>query len=143
MVGGLMAMLFGGRGGSQEMSRSKLDALRARFCMVMDELRRTTSQLADRLDENYRWYHPAPGPLEASVGSVRMWERKPNGSDYVVRGGAGGRGHDGFVESHAAVFAEPTICADRYRARAGDRQGAARVHAATRRWPMGCPRWCR
>ena len=39
MVGGLVAMLFGGRGGSQEMSRSKLDALRARFCMVIDELR--------------------------------------------------------------------------------------------------------
>lgn len=31
MVGGLVAMLFGGRGGSQEMSRSKLDALRAGF----------------------------------------------------------------------------------------------------------------
>ena len=42
MVGGLVAMLFGGRGGSQEMSRSKLDALRAQFCLVIDELRETT-----------------------------------------------------------------------------------------------------
>ena len=73
MVGGLMAMLFGGRGGSQEMSRSKRCAAGA-FCMVMDELRGTTPQLADRLDENYRWYHPAPDTLEASVGSVRMWK---------------------------------------------------------------------
>ena len=94
MVGGLVAMLFGGRGGSQEMSRSKLDALRARFCLVIDELRKTTSRSADRLAENYRWYHPAPATLEASVGSVRMWERKPNGADYVVRGGARRRGDD-------------------------------------------------
>lgn len=107
MVGGLMAMLFGGRGGSQEMSRSKLDALRARFCMIMDELRGTTSQLADRLDENYRWYHPAPDTLEASVGSVRMWERKPNGSDAWFGVARVGLGMTDLVESHAAVFAEP------------------------------------
>ena len=107
MVGGLMAMLFGGRGGSQEMSRSKLDALRARFCMVMDELRGTTSQLADRLDENYRWYHPAPDTLEASVGSVRMWERKPNGSDTWFGVARVGVGMTDLMESHAAVFAEP------------------------------------
>lgn len=107
MVGGLMAMLFGGRGGSQEMSRSKLDALRARFCMIMDELRGTTSQLADRLDENYRWYHPAPQTLEASVGSVRMWERKPTGADSWFGVARVGRGMTDLVESHAAVFAEP------------------------------------
>lgn len=107
MVGGLMAMLFGGRGGSQEMSRSKLDALRARFCMIMDELRGTTSELADRLDENYRWYHPAPETLEASVGSVRMWERKPNGSDAWFGVARVGVGMTDLVESHAAVFAEP------------------------------------
>ncbi|MEE6140622.1 type VII secretion protein EccCa [Mycobacterium sp. 050128] len=107
MVGGLMAMLFGGRGGSQEMSRSKLDALRARFCMIMDELRGTTSELADRLDENYRWYHPAPLTLEASVGSVRMWERKPNGSDAWFGVARVGVGMTDLVESHAAVFAEP------------------------------------
>ncbi|MCV7089858.1 type VII secretion protein EccCa [Mycobacterium interjectum] len=107
MVGGLMAMLFGGRGGSQEMSRSKLDALRARFCMVMDELRGTTSELADRLDENYRWYHPAPDTLEASVGSVRMWERKPNGSDTWFGVARVGVGMTDLVESHTAMFAEP------------------------------------
>lgn len=107
MVGGLMAMLFGGRGGSQEMSRSKLDALRARFCMIMDELRGTTSELADRLDENYRWYHPAPDTLEAAVGSVRMWERNPNGSDAWFGVARVGRGMTDLEESHAAVFAEP------------------------------------
>lgn len=107
MVGGLMAMLFGGRGGSQEMSRSKLDGLRARFCMIMDELRGTTCELADRLDENYRWYHPAPDTLEAAVGSVRMWERKPNGADTWFGVARVGRGMTDLVESHAAVFAEP------------------------------------
>lgn len=108
MVGGLMAMLFGaGRGGSQEMSRSKLDAQRAGFCMIMDELRGTTSGLADRLDENYRWYHPAPDTLEAAMGSVRMWERKPNGSDTWFGVARVGVGMTDLVESHAAVFAEP------------------------------------
>ncbi|CDM79564.1 type VII secretion protein EccC (plasmid) [Mycobacterium marinum] len=107
MVGGLIAMLFGGRGGSQEMSRSKLDALRARFCMVMDELRGTASALADRLDANYRWYHPAPDTLVASVGSVRMWERKPNGSDAWFGVARVGLGMTDLVESHAAVFTEP------------------------------------
>lgn len=107
MVGGLMAMLFGGRGGSQEMSRSKLDALRARFCMVMDELRATTSELADRMDDNYRWYYPAPDTLEASVGSVRMWERKPDGSDTWFGVARVGLGMTDLVESHAALFTEP------------------------------------
>jgi type VII secretion protein EccCa/type VII secretion protein EccCb len=107
MVGGLMAMLFGGRGGSQEMSRSKLDALRARFCMVIDELRETTSELADRMAENHRWYHPAPDTLEASVGSVRMWERKPNGSDTWFGVARVGLGMTDLVESHAALFTEP------------------------------------
>ncbi|AFV14853.1 MULTISPECIES: type VII secretion protein EccC [Mycobacterium] len=107
MVGGLVAMLFGGRGGSQEMSRSKLDALRARFCMVMDELRGTTSELADRLDQNHRWYHPAPGTLEAAVGSMRMWERKPNGSDTWFGVARVGVGMTDLMESNAAVFNEP------------------------------------
>jgi S-DNA-T family DNA segregation ATPase FtsK/SpoIIIE len=107
MVGGLMAMLFGGRGGSQEMSRSKLDALRARFCMIVDELRGTTSELADHMDENYRWYHPAPETLEASVGSVRMWERKPNGSDTWFGVARVGLGMTDLMESHAVTFIEP------------------------------------
>lgn len=107
MVGGLLAMLFTGRGGSQELSRTKLDALRARFLLVLDELRGKTSQTADSLDANYRWYHPPPGTLEAAVGSVRMWERRADGTDTwfgVVRVGVG---MTNLVESQAAVFAEP------------------------------------
>src|SRR6516225_4850218 len=107
MVGGLVAMLFGGRGGSQEMSRSKMDALRARFCLVIDELRKSTSQLDDRLDENYRWYHPGPTTLEASVGGVRMWERTPNGSDSWFGVARVGVGMTDLVEGQAAVFSEP------------------------------------
>lgn len=107
MVGGLLAMLFTGRGGSQELSRTKLDALRARFLLVLDELRGRTAETADSLAANYRWYHPPPGTLEAIVGSVRMWERKADGSDTwfgVVRVGVG---LTNLVESQAAVFAEP------------------------------------
>lgn len=107
MMGGLVAMLFGGRGGSQEMSRTKLDAARAQFCHYVDELRETTSGLADKLDRNYRWYHPPPATLEAAVGSVRMWERKANGSDTWFGVARVGVGMTDLVESHAAMFAEP------------------------------------
>jgi type VII secretion protein EccCa/type VII secretion protein EccCb len=107
MMGGLVAMLFGGRGGSQEMSRTKLDAARAQFCLVMDELRETASDLADKVDRNYRWYHPPPATLEAAVGSVRMWERKPNGSDTWFGVARVGVGMTDLVESNAAMFAEP------------------------------------
>jgi DNA segregation ATPase FtsK/SpoIIIE, S-DNA-T family len=107
MVGGLMSMLFFGRGGSQEMSRTKMDALRARFLLVVDQLRGTTSEMADRLDANYRWYHPAPDTLEASVGSVRMWERKPDGSDSWFGVARVGVGMTDLVEAQAAAFTEP------------------------------------
>ncbi len=51
---------FGGRfsGGNQQMSRGKLDAMRARFLLVLDEMRDRVSDSADKLDGNYRWYHP-------------------------------------------------------------------------------------
>jgi len=107
MVVGLVAMLFSGRGGSQELSRTKLDALRARFLLVMDELRARASQAADQLDANYRWHHPSPGTLEAALGSVRMWERKADGTDPwfgVVRVGVG---MTDLVEAKAVSFEEP------------------------------------
>jgi S-DNA-T family DNA segregation ATPase FtsK/SpoIIIE len=107
MMGGMVAMLFGGRGGSQEMSRTKLDAARAQFCHYVDELRDTTSELADKLDRNYRWYHPPPATLEASVGSVRMWERKAAGSDTWFAVARVGVGMTDLIESQAAHFAEP------------------------------------
>lgn len=107
MVGGLVAMLFTGRGGSQEMSRTKLDALRARFLLVIDELRGNAADAADRLDANYRWYHPPPATLEAALGSARMWERKADGGDAwfgVVRVGVG---MTDLMEAGAARFSEP------------------------------------
>jgi S-DNA-T family DNA segregation ATPase FtsK/SpoIIIE len=106
MVGGLLAMLFSGRG-SQDMSRAKLDALRARFCLVIDELRATAAQAADSLDENYRWYHPAPGTLEAALGGVRMWERKADGSDGWFGVARVGVGMTNLGEAGAALFSEP------------------------------------
>lgn len=106
MVGGLFAMLFSGRG-SQEMSRAKLDALRARFCLVIDELRGTVGQAADSLDENYRWYHPGPATLEAALGGVRMWERKADGSDSWFGVARVGVGMTNLQESGAALFSEP------------------------------------
>ncbi|KAA1244818.1 type VII secretion protein EccCa, partial [Mycobacterium simiae] len=107
MVGGLLAMLFTGRGGAQQLSRTKLDALRARFLLVLDELRVTTSGLADRLDANYRWYHPPPATLEAALGGVRMWERKADGSDAWFGVARVGVGMTDLVEAQAAVFTEP------------------------------------
>jgi type VII secretion protein EccCa/type VII secretion protein EccCb len=93
MVGGMMMMMFrGGAGGQQQMSRPKLDAMRAQFMLMLDMLRDTAHESADSMDANYRWYHPAPTTLAAAVGSSRMWERKPDGKDLnfgVARVGVG------------------------------------------------------
>lgn len=58
IVFGVVSM-FGGRfGGGQQHSRGKMDALRARFMVFLDELRARVGSAADALDTNYRWYHP-------------------------------------------------------------------------------------
>ncbi|QBC85400.1 type VII secretion protein EccCa [Mycobacterium avium] len=93
MIGGVAMMMFGGRfGGQQQMSRPKLDSMRAQFMLMLDMLRETAHESADSMDANYRWFHPAPTTLAAAVGSPRMWERKPDGKDLnfgVVRVGVG------------------------------------------------------
>lgn len=83
MIGGIAMMMFGGRfgGGAQQLSRPKLDAMRAQFMLMLDRLRESAAESADSMDANYRWFHPAPGTLAAAVGSARMWERQPNGKD--------------------------------------------------------------
>lgn len=92
MVGIMMMMFRGMGGGQQQMSRPKLDAMRAQFMLMLDMLRETAHESADSMDANYRWFHPAPNTLAAAVGSPRMWERKPDGKDLnfgVVRVGVG------------------------------------------------------
>lgn len=93
MIGGVAMMMFGGRfGGQQQMSRPKLDSMRAQFMSMLDRLRETAQESADSMDANYRWFHPPPSTLAAAVGSARMWERTPNGNDLnfgVVRIGLG------------------------------------------------------
>ena len=94
MIIGVMSMMFGGRfgGGGQQMSRPKMDKLRAQYMLTLDTIRETAARAADGMDENFRWFHPAPQTLEAAVGSNRMWERKPDGKDLnfgVARVGAG------------------------------------------------------
>ena len=83
MIGGVAMMMFGGRfgGGAQNLSRPKLDAMRAQFMLMLDRLREAAAESADSMDANYRWFHPAPTTLAAAVGSARMWERKPDGKD--------------------------------------------------------------
>lgn len=92
MVGIMMMMFRGMGGGQQQMSRPKLDAMRAQFMLMLDMLRETAQESADSMDANYRWFHPAPNTLAVAVGSPRMWERKPDGKDLnfgVVRVGVG------------------------------------------------------
>ncbi|OHU99114.1 type VII secretion protein EccCa [Mycobacterium talmoniae] len=94
MIGGVAMMMFGGRfgGGAQQLSRPKLDAMRAQFMLMLDRLRETAAESADSMDANYRWFHPAPSTLTAAIGSPRMWERKPDGKDLnfgAVRVGVG------------------------------------------------------
>ena len=66
MVVGVVAMLFGGRfgGSSQQMSRGKMDSLRARFLLTLDELREQVDGAADNLDSQL----PLVSPAGADVG---------------------------------------------------------------------------
>lgn len=109
MVIGVLAMLFGGRfgGGSQQMSRGKMDALRARFMQYLDELREQVGRAADRMDANYRWYHPPVDTLEAALGGPRMWERDPAGRDEWFGVARVGVGMTSLTEASAVNFAEP------------------------------------
>ncbi|MFV8055030.1 type VII secretion protein EccCa [Mycobacterium sp. 48b] len=108
MVFGMIAMLVGGRfGGNNQMSRSKMDSLRAQFMALLDRQRKTAGEAADELDANYRWYHPPTDTLEAAVGGPRMWERRPDGEDSwfgVVRVG---RGMTSLTEAKALSLADP------------------------------------
>lgn len=108
MVISVLAMLFGGRfGGSQQMSRGRMDALRGQFMLQLDGLRKTAGEAADALDSNYRWYHPPVETLEAAVGGPRMWERSPGGRDSwfgVLRVGVGMTALD---QAGAVSFSEP------------------------------------
>jgi type VII secretion protein EccCa/type VII secretion protein EccCb len=106
---GIGAMLFGGRfgGGGQQLTRGKLDALRARFLLVLDETRDRVSAAADDLDRNYRWYHPPVETLTTAVGGPRMWERNPNGKDTWFGVARVGIGMTSLVEGGAITFSEP------------------------------------
>jgi DNA segregation ATPase FtsK/SpoIIIE, S-DNA-T family len=111
-IGGIGMMMFGGRmfggGSGQQMTRGKLDALRARFMLVLDELRERIGYAADNLDVNYRWYHPPVATLAAAAGGPQMWSRSPSGTDTwfgVVRVGVG---MTSLVEGGAVTFTEPT-----------------------------------
>ncbi len=108
IVFGVVSMLFGGRfGGGQQMSRGKLDALRARFLLVLDELRERVGTAADALDTNYRWYHPPVATLEAALGGPRMWERSPAGRDSWFGVARIGVGMTALTETEAVSFSEP------------------------------------
>jgi len=110
MVVGVLAMLFGGRFGSgntQQMSRGKMDSLRARYMHVLDEHREQVDRAADRMDANYRWYHPQPASLESALGGPRMWERSPLGKDEWFGVARVGVGMTSLTEAGAVNFAEP------------------------------------
>ncbi len=77
MVGIMMMMFRGMGGGQQQMSRPKLDAMRAQFMLMLDMLRETAQESADSMDANYRWFHPAPNTLAAAVGSPGCGSASP------------------------------------------------------------------
>ena len=95
MIGGMAMMMFGGRfGGQQQMSRPKLDAMRAQFMLMLDMLRETAHESADSMDANYRWFHPAPdhaGGRRRFVADVGTQARR-QGPQLRCRPGR--RGHD-------------------------------------------------
>lgn len=107
IVFGVVSMMFGRFGGGQQMSRGKMDALRARFMLVLDDLRERVGRGADALDTNYRWYHPPVETLEAALGGPRMWSRSPTGKDSWFGVARVGVGMTALTESEAVVFSEP------------------------------------
>lgn len=108
IVFGVVSMLFGSRfGGGGQMSRGKMDALRARFMLVLDELRERMGRAADALDTNYRFYHPPVDTLAAALGGPRMWERSPSGKDGWFGVARVGVGITALAESEAVAFVEP------------------------------------
>jgi DNA segregation ATPase FtsK/SpoIIIE, S-DNA-T family len=111
-IGGIGMMMFGGRmfggGAGQQLTRGKLDALRAQFMFVLDQLRERIGDAADNLDVNYRFHHPPVHTLAAASGGPMMWSRSPSGTDSwfgVVRVGVG---MTSLVEGGAVTFTEPT-----------------------------------
>lgn len=103
---GIMALLFRGFSGGSTMSRGKMDALRALYYAEMDKRRKRVEAQADRLDNNYRWFHPPTSTLLAAVGGERMWERSHQGRDDwfgTVRIGVGITSLNGQV----VTFTEP------------------------------------
>lgn len=116
IIFGVVSMLFGGRfGGGQQMSRGKMDALRARFMLVLDDLRERVGRAADALDTNYRWYHPPVDTLEAALGGPRMWERSPTGKDSWFGVARVGVGMTALTEAGRWCFPNRRTCRPRSR----------------------------
>ena len=74
---------------------------------MLDELRAQVGRAADRMDVNYRWYHPPVATLEAALGGPRMWERSPDGKDEWFAVARVGVGMTSLTEAGAVNFAEP------------------------------------
>ncbi len=78
---------FGGRGGTRiaEINQDRRDYLR-----YLESVAQSTSKIIEAQRVSLTWRHPAPCSLWMLVGGRRMWERRPEDSDFGhVRVGVG------------------------------------------------------
>ncbi|MFD3507559.1 type VII secretion protein EccCa [Nocardia sp. NPDC058666] len=89
MVMSMAGMMMGQRGGSGK-SAAELNEERKDYFRYLDQTRREVRRTGAKQLEALVWSHPAPDELPSIIGSLRMWERRPNDPDFGhVRVGIG------------------------------------------------------
>ena len=89
MLVSMGGMLMSGRQGGGKRP-AELDEDRKDYLRYLERTRREVGETAAAQRAALEWNHPEPSALLSSVGSRRMWERRPSDPDYVhVRLGVG------------------------------------------------------
>lgn len=88
MLMSTVGMLLGGR--SSGPKPAELDEQRKDYLRYLNRTRAEVLETGAAQRRAGEWSHPAPGALMTSVGSRRMWERRPKDPDFAhVRVGVG------------------------------------------------------
>ncbi len=85
----LGTLIYGARGTNRT---SDINKGRRKYLRYIDTLDEEAATTADAQRRSLRWCHPEPGTLWTLAGGTRMWERRPQDSDFgLVRVGIGGQ----------------------------------------------------
>ncbi len=89
IAGGLMAvsmmgMMFSQMGRGNNEQAMELDARRRDYFRYLSQTRRQVRKAASDQRKAVTWRHPAPDTLWSLAGEKRMWERRPDGDDFLA-----------------------------------------------------------